>query len=172
MGNCNMTSYTVLNLYNWFQENGIRVWIDGGWYVDALLNFQTRKHDDLDIAISRKDNVKLRQLLENNGWKEEKRDDSWECNYVMKSEEEYLIDIHVFEYNKQGKNIYGVPYPFGSLNGKGKINGQLVNCINPEWMFKFKIWADETPYDPREKDIIDAQLLSKKFEFKLPKSYR
>ena len=39
-------------------------------------------------------------------------------------------------------------------------------------MFKFKIWADEIPCDPREKDIIDAQLLSKKFEFKLPKSYR
>ncbi len=49
-----MTSYKVLNLYNWFQENGITIWIDGGWCVDALLNFQTRKHDDLDIAISRK----------------------------------------------------------------------------------------------------------------------
>ena len=75
-----MTSDKVLNLYSWFQENGITIWVDGGWCIDALLNFQTRKHDDLDIAVSRKDNIKLRELLENNGWKEEKRDDSWECN--------------------------------------------------------------------------------------------
>lgn len=77
--------------------------------------------------------------------------------------------IYVFEYNKQGKNTYGIPHPFGSLNGKGKINGQLVNCIDPEWMFEFKLWADEIPCEPRQKDIIDVQSLSKKF--KLPKNY-
>ena len=167
-----MTSDKVLNLYSWFQENGITIWVDGGWCIDALLNFQTRKHDDLDIAVSRKDNIKLRELLENNGWKEEKRDDSWECNYVMKSEDMYLIDVHVFEYDEQGKNIYGVPYPFGSLNGKGKINAQWVNCVNPEWMFKFKLWADEAFCKPREKDVIDAQILSQKFGFQLPENYR
>jgi len=172
MKNFEMTSDKVLSLYNWFQENGIAVWIDGGWCVDALSGIQTRKHDDLDIAVSLKDNIKLRKLLESSGWKEEKRDDSWECNYVMKSEDTYLIDIHVFEYDEQGKNIYGVPYPFGSLTGKGKINGQWVNCIDPEWMFKFKLWADDAFYEPKEKDIIDAQVLSEKFGFKLPENYR
>ena len=167
-----MISYAALNLYNWFEENDIAIWIDGGWCVDALLNFQTRKHEDLDIAVSRKDNIKLHELIENDGWKEEKRDDCWECNYVMKSEGMYLIDVHVFEYDEQGKNIYGVPYPFGSFNGKGKINEQWVNCVNPECMFKFKLWADDTHCEPREKDIMDAQLLAEKFKFKLPENYR
>jgi lincosamide nucleotidyltransferase A/C/D/E len=30
---------------------GIRVWLDGGWAVDASLGSQTRPHSDLDIVI-------------------------------------------------------------------------------------------------------------------------
>ena len=172
MKSFNMTSDRVLDLYNWFKENDITIWIDGGWCIDALLNFQTREHDDLDIAISRKDALKLRPLLESSGYKEEKRDDSWECNYVMKGEDGQLIDIHVFEHDKNGKIVYGVPYSLDSLTGKGKINDQEVNCINPQWMFKFKLWADDVPCEPRQKDIIDAQMLSEKFGFELPSQYK
>lgn len=64
-----LMSDNVLNLYKWFQSNDITVWIDGGWCIDALLGVQTRKHDDLDIAVSRADNQKLRELLESNGYK-------------------------------------------------------------------------------------------------------
>ena len=35
-----------------FSELGIKVWIDGGWGVDALLGECTREHQDLDIMIS------------------------------------------------------------------------------------------------------------------------
>lgn len=166
-----MTSDKVLDLYEWFQSNDITVWIDGGWCVDALLGVQTRKHDDLDIAVSRANNQKLRELLENNGYKEEKRDDSCEYNYVMKNEHGQLIDIHVFEYNGRGENTYGVPYPFGSLTGEGKIENQSVNCVSPKWMFKFKLWANDTSYEIREKDVIDAQALSERFGYKLPEKY-
>ena len=166
-----MTSDKVLNLYKWFKRNDITVWIDGGWCVDALLGVQTRKHDDLDIAVSRADNQKLRELLESNGYKEEKRDDSCDYNYVMKNENGQFIDVHVFEYNDHGENVYGVPYPFGSLTGEGKIENQSVNCVSPKWMFKFKLWANDTSYKPREKDIIDAQELSEKFGYKLPEKY-
>lgn len=166
-----MTSDKVLDLYEWFQSNDITVWIDGGWCVDALLGVQTRKHDDLDIAVSRADNKKLRELLESSGYKEEKRDDSCEYNYVMKNKNGQLIDVHVFEYNERGKNVYGVPYPFGSLTGKGKIENQSVNCVSSEWMFKFKLWSNDTSYKPREKDIIDAQELYEKFGYKLPEKY-
>lgn len=89
----------------------------------------------------------------------------------MKNEDGQLIDIHVFEHDRNGKNVYGVPYPFDSLTGKGKINGQQVNCIEPQWMFKFKLWSEEASCDPREKDIIDAQILSEKFGFELPSKY-
>jgi lincosamide nucleotidyltransferase A/C/D/E len=161
-----MTSDKVLDFYNWLKVNGIAVWIDGGWCVDALLGKQTREHADLDIAVHRKDNVKLRRLLENNGYKEEKRFDSSEFMYVMKSEAGQLIDIHVFEYDDSGKSIYGIEYPFGSLTGTGMIDGQEVNCTDPSFMFKFKTW-----YEPKEKDLHDVWALSEKFGFKLPSGY-
>ena len=39
---------TVLDLAN---RAGARLWIDGGWGVDALLGTQTRDHGDLDVAV-------------------------------------------------------------------------------------------------------------------------
>ena len=161
-----MTSDKVLGLYNRFRENGITVWIDGGWGVDALLGRQTREHADLDIAVHRKDNSKLRELLENIGYKEERRDDSSEFMYAMKNGVGIVVDIHAFEYDENGKNIYGIEYPFGSLTGTGIIDGQEVNCIAPRFQFRFK-----TGYEPKEKDLHDVRALGKKFGFKLPSGY-
>ena len=158
-----MTSKRVLDLYNWLKENCIAVWIDGGWCVDALIGKQTREHADLDIAVHRKDNEKLRKLLESNGYKEDIRMDSSEFMYVMKNENGESIDVHVFEYDENGKNIYGIEYPFGSLTGTGIIDGQEVNCIDPHFMYQFK-----TGYKPKEKDAQDIQALCDNFGFKLP----
>jgi len=161
-----VTSEDVLFLYSFLTENGIPVWVDGGWGVDALLGKQTREHSDLDIAVARKDNAKLRMLLAKRGYSEEARDDIAEWMYVMKNATGIQVDVHAFEYDKSGKNVYGVQYPFGSLSGKGMIGGQEVSCISPEWMFKFK-----TAYEPKEKDLKDVQALSDKFGFELPSSY-
>ena len=162
-----MKKADVITLYNWLKENSIIIWIDGGWGVDALIGTQTREHQDLDIAVHRKDNAKLRLLLEYNGYKEEKRFDSSEFMYVMRKGAEQEIDIHVFEYDDNGRNTYGIAYPFGSLTGKGVLDTQEVNCIAPEWMFKFK-----TSYAPKEKDIHDVRALSEAFGFALPDIYK
>ena len=161
-----MTSDKVLDLYNWFKKHGITVWIAGGWCVDALVGVQTREHADLDIAVHRKDNSKLRQLLENNGYQEEVRNDSSEFMYVMNNESGESIDIHAFEYDESGKIIYGIEFPFGSLTGTGIIDGQNVNCIDPDYMFQFI-----TLYEPKDKDIQDLHSLIKKFGFILPSGY-
>ena len=161
-----MTSDTVLSLYNRFKESGVTIWIDGGWGVDALLGAQTREHADLDIAVHRENNAKLRRMLESIGYEEEPRFDSSEFMYVMKNKTGESVDIHVFEYDENGKNIYGIEYPFGSLTGTGVIDRQEVNCIAPEWQFRFK-----TGYEPKDKDLRDVRALSGKFGFELPKRY-
>jgi len=159
-----MTSEKAIELYHWFKENGIAVWIVGGFCVDALLGKQTREHGDLDIAVHRQDNAPLRQLLENNGYEEERREDSSEYMYFMKNKAGQGIDIHAFEYDAHGKNTYGVAFPFGSLTGTGLIEGQEVNCVSPEFMFQFI-----TCYEPREKDLSDLRALSEKFGFEWPR---
>jgi len=158
-----MTSADVLNLYNRLKDFNIDVWIVGGWCVDALLGKQTREHDDLDIAVHRKDNAKLRQLLLHNGYKEEPRIDSSEWMYVMTSETGQSVDVHAFAYDGSGNILYGIQFPFGSLTGIGLIEGQEVNCVKPEWMFRFI-----TRYEPRAKDIHDIRALCEKFGFDPP----
>lgn len=161
-----MRSDSVLNLYNLLKGSGITIWIDGGWCIDALLGRQTRSHSDLDIAVHRNDSRKVRQLLESDGFKEEKRPDSSEWMYVLKHDNGMQVDVHAFHYDDAGNNVYGIEYPYGSLTGIGIINGQEVNCIAPEWMYRFK-----TAYEPKEKDIQDIQALSGKFEYELPERY-
>ena len=41
----------VLEVLRAVEARGLRVWLDGGWGVDALLGKQTRDHEDVDIVV-------------------------------------------------------------------------------------------------------------------------
>jgi hypothetical protein len=49
-----MTAKEAIELYELFDQHGIKVWIDGGWGVDALLGHQTRKHNDYNVLLCRR----------------------------------------------------------------------------------------------------------------------
>ena len=53
----------IIDLYNKLENLNIKIWVDGGWGVDALLGKQTRIHKDLDIAIQQKDIPAFRKLF-------------------------------------------------------------------------------------------------------------
>jgi len=162
-----MTAEDVVKIYGDLVAQDICVWVDGGWCVDALLGQQTREHPDLDIAIARKDAVHLKSFLIAWGYKDEPRNDTIAWNYVVVDAEGKLIDVHVFEFDDEGKNVYGIKYPKAALTGSGTINGQSVNCIAPEWMFRFK-----TAYAPQPKDLQDVHALAQKYGFEIPASHR
>ncbi|MBV8813403.1 MAG: hypothetical protein JO271_02850 [Verrucomicrobia bacterium] len=65
-----MTAKDAIELYKLFDQHDIQVWIDGGWGVDALLGHQTRKHDDLDVALNHSNVLALRKLLEDRGYRQ------------------------------------------------------------------------------------------------------
>jgi lincosamide nucleotidyltransferase A/C/D/E len=162
-----MNSEDVIRIYRKLEAEGIQIWIDGGWCVDALLGEQTRAHPDLDIAVNRSDNDRLKASFSAQDFAEQKRDDSTEWNYVLEDREGHLVDVHVFEFDEAGNNIYGIKYPMDSLTGEGVIDGQKVRCISPEWMFKFK-----TAYAPGIKDVEDVHALATKFKFTVPETHR
>src|SRR6267378_1134309 len=89
-----MESSDVLDLYNALEKLGVRIWVDGGWSVDALLNKKTRPHKDLDIAVQWKDVPQLRNLLEARGYKQIKEDSQW--NFVLGDNSGHEIDVHAF----------------------------------------------------------------------------
>ena len=50
-----MTADDVCGFLAVMDVHGIRVWLDGGWAVDACLGSQTRPHGDVDIVIEERD---------------------------------------------------------------------------------------------------------------------
>ena len=161
-----MTEADVIKLYDALFAQGIAIWIDGGWCVDALVGSVTRDHADLDIAVRRSDENAVRAVLLSLGFAPAARDDTpW--NYAMRDASNRSVDVHVFDYDERGGNAYGVEYPYGSLTGMGTLAGREVRCVAPDWMFVFK-----TAYPPSEKDVHDVTALAEKFSFTVPATYR
>jgi Aminoglycoside-2''-adenylyltransferase len=50
-----MSADDVCAFLDQLDAHGIRIWLDGGWAVDACLGSQTRRHGDLDIVIEERD---------------------------------------------------------------------------------------------------------------------
>ncbi|MFM8690338.1 MAG: nucleotidyltransferase domain-containing protein, partial [Candidatus Limnocylindrus sp.] len=103
-----MTSKDVVDLYTKLETSGIKIWVDGGWSVDALLDQQLRPHKDLDIAIQWKDVPRLRELLTAREYEQVKEDSQW--NFVLRDNKSHEIDVHAFIYDDKGNVVEGIMY--------------------------------------------------------------
>jgi lincosamide nucleotidyltransferase A/C/D/E len=164
--NPEMTARDVLEIAKLLSQNEIEVIIDGGWGVDALLGKQTRIHQDLDVAVMHKDVPRIRALLEAKGYHDIPRDDTWECNFVLGDGQDHLLDLHSCTFDEACNNVFGVPYPFESLNGRGSIDAHPVRCVTAEWIVKF-----HTGYRLDEDDYHDVKLLCNQFGIEMPDEY-
>ena len=162
----NMSADAVVHLLQLFEQQGIKVVVDGGWGVDALLGEQTRVHADLDIAVSHTDVPQLRALLTARGYKDVPHQGTWECNFVMGDEQGHEVDIHSYVFDAQGTLVFGVAYPLDSLTGTGTIQGYPVPCISAEWTVKF-----HSGYELDENDYRDVSAVCRRFGISLPDEY-
>lgn len=161
-----MSAQDAFNLYTSLENLGIKIWIDGGWAVDALLGKVTREHTDLDIAIQRKDIFKLREYLESQGYKDLERAEEKKWDFVLRDEHEHEVDVHSFSFNNEGKIVEKDEYPDGSLDCSGVIGGETVRCVCAQHLVEL-----HTGYKPKEKDRQDVLALCEKFNIKLPMEY-
>jgi lincosamide nucleotidyltransferase A/C/D/E len=166
-----MTGTDVLDLYQSLSDQGIEIWVDGGWAVDALLGSQTRPHGDLNIAIEQKHVPALWHIMQSRGYREIKLEHAHPWNFVLGDGAGRELDVHVIVLDGQGNGIYGPSengemYPAASLTGTGRIEDQVVRCISAEWMVKF-----HSGYTLREKDYCDVSALCEKFSIDLPPEF-
>ena len=166
-----MEAFDAIRLYAELEALGIRIWIDGGWAVDALLREQTRAHSDLDIVIEEQDVPVLRPCLEAHGYGDIPREDVTPWNFVLGDAAGREVDIHVIVLDDAGNGVYGPPennqhYPAASLTGSGVIAGRAVNCISAEWLVQF-----HCGYEPSEKDFRDVAALCERFGIDLPEEF-
>jgi len=162
-----MTAEEAAELIKLLEENGIEVYVDGGWAVDALLGERTRAHQDLDIALPQKHIARLRDLLSRRGYREQPRPDTWECNFVLADARGNEVDVHSYTLDDVGDNIGGVEYKREHLTGRGVINNHPVRCISPEWLVRF-----HSGYVLDENDYRDVRALCERFGIVLPDEYR
>jgi len=162
-----MDARAAADLIEFLEQNGVEVYVDGGWAVDALLGQQTRAHTDLDIALPHKFVPRIRELLSARGYREQPRDDSWECNFVLANPQGLEVDVHSYTLDGAGNHLHGVPYRGEQLAGNGSINGYPVRCISPEWLVRF-----HSGYDLDENDYMDVRALCERFAIPLPDEFR
>jgi lincosamide nucleotidyltransferase A/C/D/E len=166
-----MSAQAALGLYDLLEEEGITVWIDGGWAVDALLGEQTRSHSDLDITLETRFLGRLRDVLAERGYQQIPRDDTRPWNFVLGNGAGLEVDVHAFTFDENGDGVYGPRengdyYRADALAGVGVIEGRQVRCISPERLVRF-----HTGYELKKTDFHDVTSLCERFGIELPEEY-
>ena len=146
----------------------IKVFLDGGWGVDALLGHQSRSHNDIDIFVEKKDYHKFIQIIKDNGFYEIKMEYTTTSHTVWEDENKRIIDLHCFEYTDDDKILYeGNCFPLETFTGRGKVEDIEVSCIEPYSQVMFHLG-----YEFDENDMHDVKLLCETFHIEIPDAYR
>jgi lincosamide nucleotidyltransferase A/C/D/E len=151
---------------------GARLWIDGGWGVDALMGGQTRGHGDLDVAIEARHLGPFLAGLSDHGFVRVGEDGATAWNFLMRNAAGAVVDLHAIILDANGDGVLGPPeaghaYPAESLTGRGKIADRIVDCITAAWAVKFR---DAYPGDAD--DRADVLALCRRFELPVPCQYQ
>ena len=142
--------------------DGIEVWLDGGWGVDALIGEQTREHDDLDLVVARSDVPLLIETLGREGYEVAKG--QLPTSIVLLDAAGRQVDVHPVAFDEAGDGIYRMEdgrdwaYPAAGFAGRGSIAGRKVKCLTAEVQV-----LCHAGYELAETDRHDLALLRERF---------
>lgn len=162
-----MNEHDAVQLLKMVADIGIPVWLDGGWGVDALLGYESRPHNDIDLFVEKRDAAAFNQLLAAQGYGEVKMDYTTEDHTAWRDEAGREIDLHLFTFGPDGMvNFLGEAYPPDLLDGRGTIGGLDVACLTPEAQLLY-----HQGYEHDENDVHDVLLLCGAFGLAVPLEY-
>ncbi|WP_420828410.1 nucleotidyltransferase domain-containing protein [Dehalobacterium formicoaceticum] len=52
----------AIEIMSYAEENGIAIWVDGVWGVDALLEEETRANNDIDLFVEKSNSKKFIEI--------------------------------------------------------------------------------------------------------------
>lgn len=168
-GNCNfmVTYFDACEILEMLSEASVKVFLDGGWGVDALIGRETRIHNDIDLFVEKKDYGKAISVITWKGYREVVMDYTTDSHTVWKDDNGRIIDLHCFEYVEDGILYDGYTFPSETFSGKGNIGNIEVTCINPEAQVQFHLG-----YEYDENDVHDVLLLCRTFNLEIPEQYK
>ena len=148
-------------------EAGIRVWLEGGWGVDALVGEQTRPHRDVDLAFPAEDEAALLAALSALGF--ELVEDERPTRFLVRDGRGREIDLHPLTFDANGDGLQAAPgggyfrWPREGMLGTGTIGGRRVSCITAELQVRF-----HSGYGADERDLADLKLLHERLGVAIP----
>lgn len=168
---CRVDSDEVHEVLDALRRAGLRQWIDGGWGIDALLERQTRVHDDLDLIVELCAIDDVVAALQPFGFV--LTEDYLPTRAVLRTMEGLQIDLHPVTFDKDGVGWQSSAGPHGEdcaypADGFaiGAIAGRLVPCLSAQVQV-----AHHTGYEPRDRDRKDMHTLANAFGVSLPEAY-
>jgi lincosamide nucleotidyltransferase A/C/D/E len=169
-----MAEREVLSIIGALTDSALRVWIDGGWGIDALLGSQTRPHADLDLVIDTADCVEAQSALAGLGFRHDpSARPGLPARLVLRDGGGRRVDLHPVTFDDHGNGwqrlshgAWGL-YPADGLSGRGVVGGRAVGCLTPELQLRHHLG-----YPPREADRHDVGLLSVRFGLRVPPDLR
>ncbi len=95
-----MTSERVLELLAALRSAGVAAVVDGGWGVDALLERQTRPHEDLDLVVALGEAERICTVLGEAGFSV--AEDHLPVRFVLRNAAGEQLDFHTVTFDEQG----------------------------------------------------------------------
>jgi lincosamide nucleotidyltransferase A/C/D/E len=140
----------------------IDFWLDGGWGVDALLEEQTRPHDDLDLVVSLDQVPRLQNVFRLLGYR--LLGGAPPQSFELVDRQGRQVDVHPVIWNEDGDGLYEMrtgeiwPYPARGFDGRGRVGGRDVRCLTPEAQV-----ITHAGYELDEHDLADLCALRERF---------
>jgi len=165
-----MDADSVLEVLRALEAASVRVWLDGGWGVDALLEEETRSHSDLDLVLDVDDVRTSRATLSALGFSP--KPGGSETNFVLADEHGREIDIHAVTFDDRGYGSFALPdgrhwpFPPAAFAAAGRVGPQRVRCLSAD----AQVQCHGQGYEPTEKDLRDMRKLQERFGVVLPLS--
>jgi lincosamide nucleotidyltransferase A/C/D/E len=162
-----MDSSSLLAVVGALEAEGISVWLDGGWGVDALLGRQTREHDDLDVVVELDDATCVIETVGSLGYAQVAG--APPKSFVMVDPNGLQVDVHPVTWDAEGGGVYAMgegkqwTYPAQGFTGRGSVDDHPVRCLSPE--VQVLVHAG---YELTRKDYRELYLLRQRFGVEPP----
>lgn len=152
-----MDAADVLLVLDRLERAGVRVWLDGGWGVDALVGHQTRPHRDVDLALDVRQQAAALAALRDLGYGI--ATDERPTRVELAAPGDRWVDLHPLAFEATGDGVQTGPagerwvYPAGCLV-TGRLSDRTVGCLSAAQQIVF-----HQGYPLREQDVHDLALL-------------
>ena len=164
-----MDAAEVVRVVTALEGDGVDVWLDGGWGVDALLEEQVREHDDLDLVVELATATTVTAVLARLGYSHVAGNPP--SSFVFVDAVGRQVDVHPVVFDDEGGGVYRMEdgsdwtYPAEGFAGRGRVRGVAVRCLSPE--VQVLVHAG---YELAAKDYAELRLLHERFGVALPQA--